>query len=148
MTQLSEELILDFFRKLTERTFGKNLRIGDMARRTTNCVFTCLLGHIVTKEQDAVGVSFKRSSPAAEETYMYTVDEIENDQGIVWMLFYIRHEQLFTVNDLCKCQSALGEEKAISKDLCDKMLYVGQINGCQKIFISVQITAQKKISQS
>ena len=56
---------------------------------------------------------------------MYMVDEIEDDQGILWMLFDIRQEQLFTVNDLWKCQSALGEGKTISKNLCDKMLYVG-----------------------
>ena len=60
---------------------------------------------------------------------MYMVDEIEDDQGILWMLFDIHHEQLFTVNDLWKYQSTLGEEKAISKSLCDKMLCVGQING-------------------
>ena len=68
MSQLSEKLMEDFFGKLTERTLGKSLRIGDMARRITNCAFTHLLGHIVTKEQDAVGVSFRRSRPAAEET--------------------------------------------------------------------------------
>ena len=39
-----------------------------MARRITNFAFTHLLGHIVTKEQDTVGVSFRRSRPAAEET--------------------------------------------------------------------------------
>ena len=60
MRQFSETLMEDFFGKLTERTLGKNLRIGDMARRMTNCAFTLLLGHIVTKEQDAVGVSFRR----------------------------------------------------------------------------------------
>ena len=119
MSQLSEKLILDFFGKLTERTLGKNLRIGDMARRTTSCSFTYLLGHIVTKEQN---VSFRRPRPAAEERYMYTMDEIEDDQGILWMLFDICHEQLFTVNDLWKCQSTLAEEKTISKNLCDKML--------------------------
>ena len=37
------------------------------------------------------------------------------------MLFDIRHEQLLTVNDLWKCRSTLGEEKAIKKNLCDKM---------------------------
>ena len=78
---------------------------------------------------------------------MHTVDGIEDDQGILWMLFDIRHEQLFTVNDLWKCQSALGEGKRFQK-ICDKMLYVGQINGCQKILISMQSTAQKKISRS
>ena len=68
MSQLSEMLMEDFYGKLTERTLGKNLRTGDMARRITNCASTHLLGHIVTKEQDAVGVSFRRSRPAAEET--------------------------------------------------------------------------------
>ena len=92
----------DFSAKRTETTLGKNLRTGDKARRITNCAFTYLLGHIVTKEQDAVGVSFRLSRPAAEERCMYTVDEIEDDQGILWMLFDIRHEQLFTVNDLWK----------------------------------------------
>ena len=58
MSQLCDKLIEDFFGKLTERTQGKNLRIGDMARRITNCAFTYMLGHIVTKDQDAVGVSF------------------------------------------------------------------------------------------
>ena len=92
-----------------------------------------MLGHIVTKEQDVGGVSFGMSRPATEETYMCTVYEIENDKGILWTLFDIRHEQLFTVNDLWKCQSTLGEGKAISKYLYDKTLYVAQINGCQKI---------------
>ena len=55
---------------------------------------------------------------------MYAVDEIEDNQGILWMPFDIRHEQLFTVNDLWKCQSVLGERKTISKNLYDKMLYV------------------------
>ena len=70
-SQLSEVLMEDFFGKLTERTLGKNLRIGDMARRITNCAFTHLLGHIVTKEQDAVGVSFRRSRIVAEETWTW-----------------------------------------------------------------------------
>ena len=75
MSQPSEKVILDFFGKITERTLGKSLRIGDIARRTTSCSFIYLLGHIVTKEQD---VSFRWFGPAAEETYMYTVDEIED----------------------------------------------------------------------
>ena len=49
VSQLSEKLMEDFFGKLTERTLGRELRIGDMARRITNCVFAHLLGHIVTK---------------------------------------------------------------------------------------------------
>ena len=68
MIQLSETLMEDFFGKLTERTLGKNLKTGDMARRITNCAFTHMLGHIVTKEQAAAGVSFRRSRPAAKET--------------------------------------------------------------------------------
>ena len=68
MSQLSEKLMEDFIGKLTERTLGKNLRIGDMARRITSCAFTHLLGHFVTKEQDVVGVSFRQSRPAAGET--------------------------------------------------------------------------------
>ena len=103
ISQLSEKLMEDFSRKCTETTLSKNLRIGDMARRITNCTFTYLLGHILTKEQNAVGVSFRLSRPAAEGRYMYMVDEIEDNQGILWMLFDIRHEQLFTVNDLWKC---------------------------------------------
>ena len=90
-----------------------------------------MFAHIITKEQDAAGVSFRQSRPTAKNMYM--VDEIEEDQGIFWMLFDIHHEQVLTVNDLWKCQSALGEGKVISKNLCDKMLYVGQINGCQKL---------------
>ena len=62
VSQLSEKLMEDFFGKLTERTLGKNLRIGNMARRITNCAFTHLLLHIVTKEQDAVRVSIRRFS--------------------------------------------------------------------------------------
>ena len=48
-SQLSEKLMEDFSGKLTERTLGKKLRIGDIARRITNCAFAHLLGHIVTK---------------------------------------------------------------------------------------------------
>ena len=69
ISQLSEKLMEDFFGKLKERTLNKNLRVGDVSRRIANCTFTYLLGHIVTKEQDAVGVSFRRSRPAVEETY-------------------------------------------------------------------------------
>ena len=68
VSQLSETLMEDFSKNLMERTLGKNLRIGVMARRITNSVFIHLLGHIVKKEQDAVGVSFRRLRPAAEET--------------------------------------------------------------------------------
>ena len=92
MSQLSEKLMEDFFGKLTERTLNKNLRIGDMSRRIDNCTFTYLLGHIVTREQDAVGVSFRQSEPAVEETYKYMADEIEDDQGILSILFDIRQE--------------------------------------------------------
>ena len=52
-SQLSDKLIEGFFGKLRER-LGKNLRTGDIAIRITNCTFTSLLSHIVTKEQDAV----------------------------------------------------------------------------------------------
>ena len=64
---------------------------------------------------------------------MCKVDQIEDDQSILWMLFDIRHGELFAVNDLWKCQSTLGEGKAVLKNLCDKMLYVGQTIGCQKM---------------
>ena len=40
MSQLSDKLMEGFFGKFTERTLGKNLRIGDMARRITNSAFT------------------------------------------------------------------------------------------------------------
>ena len=40
MSQLSDKLLEGFFQKLIERTLGKNLRTGDMARRITNCAFT------------------------------------------------------------------------------------------------------------
>ena len=93
MSQLSEKLMESFFGRRTKRTLSRNMRIGDMARRITNCAFTKLLGHIVTKEQDAVAVRVRWSRPAAKETYMHTVKEIEDDQGILWVLSDIRHEQ-------------------------------------------------------
>ena len=68
VSQLSEKPMEDFFVKRIERSLGKILRIGDMAGRIANCTFTHLLGHIVTKEQGAVGVSFRLSRPADEET--------------------------------------------------------------------------------
>ena len=40
MSELSDKLMEGFFGKLTERTLGKNLRTGDMARRITNSAFT------------------------------------------------------------------------------------------------------------
>ena len=40
MNQHSDKLIEGFFGKLTERTLGKILRIGDIARRITNSTFT------------------------------------------------------------------------------------------------------------
>ena len=40
MIHLSDNLIEGFFSNLTERTLGKNLRTGDMARRINNyCAF-------------------------------------------------------------------------------------------------------------
>ena len=68
MSQLCAKLIVGFFGKLTERTQGKNLRMGDMTRRITNCAFMYMLGHIATKDQDAGGVSFKRSRSLTAET--------------------------------------------------------------------------------
>ena len=146
MSQLSEKPMEHFFGKLTERTLGKNLRTGDMTRRITNCAFTHFLGHIVTKEQDAVGVSFRRSRPAAEETCIWwmRLRMIKVSFGCYLTFVMI----ICSVFDLWKCQSVLGEGKTILKSLCDKVLYVGQINGCQKKLVSMQSTAQKKISRS
>ena len=79
---------------------------------------------------------------------MHMVDEIEDDQGILWRCYLTFVMISCSVFDLWKCQSVLGEGKTISQHLCDKMLYVGQIIGCQKILISMQSTAQKKISRS
>ena len=39
--------------------------------------------------EDSLDTSIRRSRPAAEETYMYMVDENLNDQGILWILFDI-----------------------------------------------------------
>ena len=39
MSQLSDKQIEGLFGELTERKIGRNLRIGDMARRITNCAF-------------------------------------------------------------------------------------------------------------
>ena len=133
MSQLSDKLIEGFFGKLTERTQGKNLRMGDMARRITNCAFTYMLGHIATKDQDAGGVSFKRSRSGTAETYMYTHDEIKDDQGMLWKLFNIRHEELFTVSDLWRCQSNEDDGKDVSQKLSDKMMFIGTYHGCQEL---------------
>ena len=40
MSRLNDKLLEGFFQKLKERTLGKNLRTGDIARRITNCAFT------------------------------------------------------------------------------------------------------------
>ena len=43
MSQPSDKLVLDSFGKLTERTLGKNLKIGDMAKKQqTAHLPTCL----------------------------------------------------------------------------------------------------------
>ena len=104
-----------------------------MARRITNCAFTDMLGHIATEDQDAGGVSFKRSRSGTAETYMYTLDEIEDDQGILWKLFNIRHEELFTVSDLWRCHSNEDDGKDVSQKLSDKMMFIGTYHGCQKL---------------
>ena len=82
-----------------------------MARIVTNCAFTYMLGHIVTKEQGAGGVSFRCSGNAAEVTYRYRLDKIEDDQGILWILFDICHQELLTVNDLWRYDSTHKEGK-------------------------------------
>ena len=40
MSQLSDKQIEGLFGELTERNLGRNLRIGNMARRIINCAFT------------------------------------------------------------------------------------------------------------
>ena len=65
---------------------------------------------------------------------MYTVDEIEDDQGISFGRY------LTFVMNSCSQSMIFGnvsqhlkKKKRFSKTLCDETLYVGQINGCQKI---------------
>ena len=47
MSQLSEKLMEDFFGKLTERTLGKNLRIGDIYGKKNNqlCIYPLAWAH-------------------------------------------------------------------------------------------------------
>ena len=56
---------------------------------------------------------------------MYTLDKIEDDQGILWILLDIRHKKLFTINDLWRNHSTLKEGEEISKALSDKVMYIG-----------------------
>ena len=64
---------------------------------------------------------------------MFSVDEIEDDQGILWQLFDIGHEELFTTHDLYRCISLSNDDKEIPRDLAKKLLYVGTFDGCKKI---------------
>ena len=104
-----------------------------MACRLSNCAFTYLLGYITTKGQKGCGISFRSSQSAAEETFMYSVDEIQDDQGIHWQLFDIRHEELFTTHDLYRCISLSNDDKEIPRDLAKKLFYVRTFDGCKKI---------------
>ena len=101
-----------------------------MARRLSNCAFTYLLGYITTKGQKGCDISFRSSRSAAKETFKYSVDEIEDDQGILWQLFDIR---LFTTHDLYICISLSNDNKEIPRDLAKKLFYVGTFDGCKKI---------------
>ena len=87
-----------------------------------------MLEHITTKGQKGTGVIFKSSRPAAEETFMYSLDEIEDNQGILSQLFGIQHEELFTVNDLYRFISLTSGESELPNDLVNKILYIGNFD--------------------
>ena len=118
-----------------------------MARRTTNCAFTHLLGHIVTKEQDEVGVSFRRSRPTAEETctrwMRLRMIKVSFGCYLTFVINSCSQSMIFG-----NVSQHLENGKRFKKVCMTKMLYVGQINGCQKILISMQSTAQKKTLRS
>ena len=52
---------------------------------------------------------------------------------ILWQLFDIRHEELFTTHDLYRCISLSNDDKEIPRDLAKKLFYVGTFDGCKKI---------------
>ena len=95
MGQLADKLVEGFFGIVTQRNQGNNLRIADMARRFSNCAFTYLGSYVATG--DKCGVSVDTLRPAADETYMYSQDTWEDDQGILWKFQQI---DLFNVRDL------------------------------------------------
>ena len=64
---------------------------------------------------------------------MYTLDEIEDGQGILWKLFNIRHEELFTVSELWRSHSNENAEKDVSQKLFDKIMFIGTYCGCKKL---------------
>ena len=99
-----------------------------MERRLSDCAFTDMLGHIATKDQKGTSVSFKSSRPAAEETFIYSLDEIEDKQGILWQLFGIRDEELFIVNDMYRFISLASGGKELPKDLANKRLHIGHFD--------------------
>ena len=82
MGQLSDKLIEGFFGVLTQRNECNNLRFGDMARQLSNCAFSYLRNYVSTDHK--CGVSLSNFKPGADETYMYSYDTWNDDQGILW----------------------------------------------------------------
>ena len=50
-------------------------------------------------------MSLSNPRPAPEETYMYSQDSWDDNQGILWKFQEIVHEELFNVGDLRKVKN-------------------------------------------
>ena len=99
-----------------------------------NCAFTYLFGHIVTKEKQPRGVSFRCCRIAAEETNMYTWTrlKITNVSFGSCLTSAIKNcLQLMIFGGTV--QHCMKEGKEISKTLSDKIMYIGTMTGCKKI---------------
>ena len=59
-------------------------------------------------------------------------------------MFGNRHEELFTVNDLYRFTCLTSGEKGLLKDLANKILYVGNFDGFEKITDMYRARASKE----
>ena len=102
-----------------------------MARRFSNCAFTYLRSYVAT--EDKCGVSVGTLRPAADETYMYSQDTWEDDQGILWKFQQIVHQDLFNVRDLQNFRKYEKEGGLMPQSLNKKVFYIGKKDQCLTI---------------
>ena len=125
-TCLTDKLVECFFGIVTERCAGNNPTFIEFARALGRDAFFYLLS--ITSSTQTPGLSIRRTRDERPEKYSYsTVDFKETD--LVWEFFRIRHEELFTVNQLSKARKQRKDGK-VSKETKSAMMYIRKSDSC------------------
>ena len=131
MGQMSAKLVEGYFGKLTERTQEKHPRIGDMARRPSNCAFTHMLGHITTKGQKSILVSVLKVRGLQQKKHSCTplikLKTIK-ESFVSYLAFDMKSCSLSMT---CTDSSLTSGEKELPS--VNKILYIGNFDGRQRI---------------